>query len=203
MPGSAPTAHSLAEAHLLATVSLCDDCFTRGLLVTESCIAGHGPAAALQLVAECGACAKKTRMVLRIDPNDPASYRSEFVQRIPFVINPTSRASEIIDVAEWLTLYRMAVETAESIRDRSMARAVRIEAGQCVAEALKLFEPDNDVPPDSAFFSAESLERFRAHPDRFARQRLIALANGLPTSMVQPPAPISLNRPPGTKWWMP
>ena len=64
--------------------------------------------------------------------------------------------------------------------DRALIRAALIEAGQCLAEALRFYESDSDVPPASAFFAARSLERFREHPELFARQQLVELAAALP-----------------------
>jgi len=105
----------------------------------------------------------------------------------PLPVNSAEEPSRVIDVAGWLTLYAMAQEAirqaaddARSPADRTLLRAMRIEAAQCLDEALKFFEPDNDLPPQDAFFTPDSLGQFRDRPELFTRQRLIDLRRQLP-----------------------
>lgn len=157
----------------------------------------------LHATAACGACGDEVRLSFdstecRPEDLDPASAR-----RIPIVVNRSGRPSEVIDVVQWLTLYGMAVDSAGFPADRKLIRAALLEAGQCLAEALRFYVPDNDLPPQNAFFAAESLERFREHPNLFTRSRLIELSEGLPVSAVNPPAALAWNRPTSTMWWLP
>jgi hypothetical protein len=86
-------------------------------------------------------------------------------------------------VAGWLTLTGMLKEAADREPDRIKARQLRVEAGLCLDEALKFFEDDNDLPPEAACFTDSSKAHRRRHPDRFSRQRLIALRMELPRAL--------------------
>lgn len=198
-----PTLHSLAELHLYAALSRCRACSAQGLVVDAAVVTLTKERRALEAVAACGRCAAEvvlgfSTLTGASDCLDPTA-----AQRLPWIINPSGEPSELIDAAQWLILHRMAVETAARMPERDLARAILLEAGQCLAESLRFYPEDSDVPAESAFFTAESLQRFRDHPQLFARQRLIELAGVLPSSGVEPPVVVRVNRPAGTKWWLP
>lgn len=200
MTGSERTVHSLAEAHLYAAMVPCRACSTLGLLITQSHDEDNGASRRLRAKTLCEGCGGETELdFIAVGGID---LRPEAVARIPVVINATEQPSELLDPGQWLTLYRIAVEAAERIPEKPLARAVLLEAGQCLAEALRFYPADSDVPPVAAFFSAETLQRFRDHPHLFARQRLIELAARLPIQTVEPSAPVGSARPPSTKWWL-
>ena len=67
------------------------------------------------------------------------------------------------------------------MHSKTAARKLSLEAAQCLDEALKFYEEDNDLPPNDAFFHAGSRDRFRDHPQHFSRQRLLHLRSKLPT----------------------
>lgn len=198
-----PVAHSLVEIHLAAAMNVCRACFGRGHVIDSFGVEADADRAVLLASVSCCSCGAAS--IFRCDVSDCADDQltPAAVQRIPFRINAAPAPSALIDVAEWLTLYRMAIDAADVMADRRWIRAVRIEAAQCLAEALKHYEPGNDVPPASAFFAASSVERFRERPEQFARQRLIDLAAGLPTLTDVAFTPIDANRAPDTKWWLP
>jgi len=131
--------------------------------------------AVVEIAAECAACHAESTW----------SFRLSAVAGAPDVrqpvINPTDEPSWILDVAQWITLFRMISATAEQQSDKQAARRLRIEAAQCLEEALKFYEPDNDLPPTEAFFHEGSRDRLRNHPGQFSRQRLLGLRNKLPT----------------------
>ena len=95
-------------------------------------------------------------------------------------INPTSDPSKIVDLSQWLSLFQMLVESAASSDDKPETRRQGYRAALCLSEALKFYK-DNELPPESAFFSDESLSIFRKHPEEFARQRLRDMQVKLPT----------------------
>jgi len=97
------------------------------------------------------------------------------------VVNSTDEPSWILDVAQWLTLFSMMTEMAGKESDKTAARRLSLEAAQCLDEALKFYEEDNDLPPTEAFFHQGSRDRFRDHPQQFSRQRLLHLRSRLPT----------------------
>jgi hypothetical protein len=97
-------------------------------------------------------------------------------------INGTNRLSQAIDVAGWLTLHAMLSANAReragqavSPADRTVARQLQIQAGECIEEALKFYDADNDLPPEDALFTDEGRRQFREQPELFLRGRLVSL----------------------------
>ncbi len=187
-------AHSLAEVYLFLMATPCPSCGKGPLhggdpLAAEDTTAksqtpspsqgeggGEGQGlAALRITADCGACHAMSHWVFQLPTATPTPVDQ------PPVINPTSSPSEILDVAQWLTLFGMITAAAERQPDKQAARRLRLEAGQCLEEALKFYEPGNDLPPPAAFFHEGSRQRLRTHPEQFSRQRLLALRSKLPT----------------------
>jgi len=74
------------------------------------------------------------------------------------------------------------------VAERSARRRLQVQSAACLAEALKFYDPDNDLPPEEAFFTAESRRQFRARPELFARDRIIGLRARLPWSRGGQPA---------------
>lgn len=95
------------------------------------------------------------------------------------IINPTDRPSTLIDLAQWLSLFYMLLESSTAQGDAAASRRHSYQAALCLAEALK-FYADNELPPQSAFFSPTGQAAFREHPENFARQRLRAMQEKLP-----------------------
>ena len=96
-------------------------------------------------------------------------------------INPSPEPSRIIDVGQWLTLFRVILEAASQAAGRAESRRLGYEAAQCLDEALKFYDEDSDLPPEDAFFHEATADRFRSHPELFARQRLLAMRDKLPS----------------------
>jgi hypothetical protein len=146
--------------------------------------------------AACGGCETTTSLTFQL-PRGPAAgvdnrleSRSRAESKVE--INTTDEPSRIIDVAHWLTLFRMGAEEAGRESDKTQARELWIEVGQYLAEALKFYDdPDSDLPPGEAFFSDMSRERLRENPQQFSRQRLVNLRAKLPF-----PSPASSRRSP-------
>lgn len=178
MPGDDHVAHSIAEAYLYLMVATCEEC-GRGPLEGADAEPGDRSetSVTLSIPLTCRTCGAKSSMsfvvpvgLSRHDPQEPT------------VINPTKECSRLIDVAQWLTLFRVIVEVAEKERDKQQARHLGLEAAQCLEEALKFYDdPDNDLPPEEAFFHKTSRQRFHEHPEQFSRRRIIDLRAKLPT----------------------
>jgi len=136
------------------------------------------PAAGItvSVVATCASCQIVTQLKFRF---------SEAPQAVPAdqapVVNSTMEPSRMLDLAQWLTLFRMMTETAGKEKNKIAARRLSLEAAQCLDEALKFYDADNDLPTQDAFFHDGSRERFRDHPEQFSRQRLLHLRSKLPT----------------------
>lgn len=94
-------------------------------------------------------------------------------------INPTDKPSQLVDLAQWLSLFYMLVESAAAKDQPEISRRASYQAALCLAEALK-FYGDDELPPPSAFFSDDSRRAFEQHPEKFARQRLRDMQAKLP-----------------------
>jgi hypothetical protein len=97
------------------------------------------------------------------------------------VVNPTEAASELIDLAQWLTLFRVITEQAARATDKQDARLLGYEAALCLEEALKFYAAGTDLPTAAAFFTPVMRERFHQHPEQFSRQKLLAWRERLPS----------------------
>jgi hypothetical protein len=149
----------------------------------------------LTVPVSCGACGAKTEFTFdtsEIEKRQPIAAAMKQLREpadLPATqeVNPTREPSQIIDIADWLTLYtitaaggRAAVESARTLPERGAARRQLIEAAQCLDEALKFFDDDNDLPREESFFTPASRDRFRNHQELFTRQRLVSLRGSLP-----------------------
>lgn len=176
-------AHSLAEVHLYLLATPCVSC-GRGPLRGGEAESGDDPggmakrsaAMSVSIAATCESC----RMVTQWKFQLPDSAQTVSADQAP-VVNSTDEPSRMLDVAQWLTLFGMKTEAAGRESSKTAARRLSLEAAQCLDEALKFYQEDNDLPPNDAFFHETSRERFRDHPQHFSRQRLLHLRSKLPT----------------------
>lgn len=122
--------------------------------------------------AHCEHCGRRHAFHFRCDSSTPAGGTAE-------QINPTDQPSRIIDLAQWLSLFYMLVESAASTNDKAATRGKGFQAALCLAEALKFYGND-ELPRESAFFTEKTLAVFREHPENFARQRLRDMQVKLP-----------------------
>ncbi len=177
--GGALIAHSLAEVYLYLMVTPCPNC-GRGPLRGWDAVAGAGGGAVLTVEALCPSCQHEKRLTFALPAEQLAAARAAPSQQ-PMVINAAGEPSRIIDVGGWVTLFRLITESAAKATDKMEARLLGYEAAQCLDEALKFYEDDNDVPPEGAFFGEDSRRRYGEHPELLARSRLIGLRAKLPT----------------------
>jgi hypothetical protein len=123
--------------------------------------------------AHCKGCQTSREFTFVFAHDLPADAPAE-------TINPSPAPSEIVDLAQWMSLFYHLVEASSSQPDRPEARRLGYRAALCLAEALKFYE-DDELPPDTAFFARSSLESYREHPEKFARQRLRDMQAKLPS----------------------
>lgn len=179
MSESPLVAHSLAEAYLYVMATPCTACGDgawragRGSRDESAQDQNH-----LILPVSCAKCGAKDELRFHLPllsaGSDPAIA----------VVNPSSEPSRIIDLAQWITLAHVIIEAASKEKDKQQARHLGIEAAQCLEEALKFYEEDNDLPGPDAFFHHASRRRFQEHPQQFSRQRLVNQRAKLPTLSV-------------------
>lgn len=147
--------------------------------------------------ATCGACQHVVDLTFEL-PHGLGTDKSGG----PPVVNPTDEPSHIIDVARWITLFRVITEAADRETDKMEVRRLGLEAAQCLEEALKFYdEPDNSLPPPEAFFDEDSRRRFQENPERFAKQRLIDLRAKLPSMSVMMSRLSSGGKAKRKRWW--
>ncbi len=178
MPDVPLVAHSLAEAYLYLMATPCGACGKGPLEGSDAhSIDSDQGSASVAIPAACGACGERVDIRFALteglgaDPNGPP------------IVNPTDEPSRIIDVAQWVTLFRMITEAAAKEEGKVAARELGLEAAQCLDEALRFYDDgENDLPPAEAFYCESSRRRFADHPQQFSRQRLIDLRAKLPTA---------------------
>lgn len=180
------TVHSLGEASLYLLLARCGAC---GGVVVPRVEDEQFAAGRLSVPAECRVCGRDDSYafdVSRVDPTEAAggltgwAAMAEKGEAPP--VNRSGGPSRVIDVAGWLTLHqvlstsaRARGEQAQSSSDRRLARQLHLQASQCLEEALKFYDIDNDLPPEDAFFTAAGRRQFRESPQTFLRTRLASL----------------------------
>lgn len=200
------TVHSVAEAYLYAMIAPCPVCAAGPLTAEGNLTAASDRADAWRLTVSCRACRARDDLRFRIDP--PPTRSEAASDRI----NPTSARSAAIDLLGWMTLFRTIVGTAHAATDKQEARRLAGEALQCLDEALRFYDADNDLPPREAFFTEQSRRRFQDHPEQFLRSKLLHHRSLLPNAAARtvpsqsPPVDPSCpgesraERPP-RRWW--
>lgn len=187
-------AHSVAEALLYLRSTPCGTCGRGPLRGSEpDPVDGVDQETTIAIRATCAGCQSVETVTFRVPAQPQTADR-----RDPAPVNPTDEPSHLLDVGQWITLARVITESAEKETDKVRVRVMKLEAAQCLEEALKFYdEVDNDLPPPEAFFVEVSRERFRKAPERFSRQRLIGLLSKLPS----PIKPSSDAPPRPNRWW--
>ena len=193
MSAVALRAHSLAEAYLYLMATPCAACGKGPLRGGDAVRVGTGPVLIMRIDAVCAAC------------HGPRQLHFQLTQGLgttgtgaPAVVNASDEPSEIIDVAQWITLARVIAEAAGRETNKGRARHLGLEAAQCFEEALKFFEDFNDVPPQSAFLLESSRQHFREHPEQFSRQRLVERRAKLPSTQAMR---ARIAHAPKRRWW--
>jgi hypothetical protein len=193
MPRELPaaTVHSIGEAFLYVMTIACPACGKGPMRTAGDAVKAPGPAGAWRLSTICTACGESQAASFMIDP-PPTRHTVESDR-----INPTSEPSRAIDLVGWLSLFESILKASQQQADRQAARQLAYEAAQCLDEALKFYDSDNEMPPAAAFFSEASQARFRDHPEHFARSRWRQRRLMLPDIQVRtrPAAPAS------RRWW--
>jgi hypothetical protein len=193
--GPAIPIHSLTEARLYIKAKSCGSCSVGPLVLNEAGSCYDAGRESLTVPVACSHCGHGEHVVFdteEVDRRGPVlgmlfELRDACRQPAAQIINPTREPSRIIDVAGWLMLHTMLAQEARATAAESMnlskraaVRRMQVEAGQCLDEALKFYDEDNDLPPQEAFFSEQGYRQFRDRPELFTRQRLIELRSQFP-----------------------
>ncbi|MGA2264807.1 MAG: hypothetical protein ABSH10_00040 [Phycisphaerae bacterium] len=165
-------AHSFNEARYYLTVTVCPVCGKGPWEIDRT--EGPDPASRIAVItAHCRNCSQSERFefLCRHDVSDQGAEAE--------TISPDAEPSRIIDLAQWLSLFYLLVESAADSNSRRGVRLRGYQAALCLAEALKFYGPD-ELPPAEAFFTSSTADVFHRHPEKFARQRLQDLQAKLP-----------------------
>ncbi|HEY3243305.1 MAG TPA: hypothetical protein VGM03_08130 [Phycisphaerae bacterium] len=172
-PSRALPARSLAEVYLYLMVTPCAACEEGPLRAGDATSRQESGRLRVEVPVTCAACGQRGSRHFEL----PLEARDSMHQNR---ISADGSVSPIIDVAQWMTLFRMIAEAADRQSDKIEARRLGYEAAQCLEEALKFYVADNDLPPARAFFTDKSRALLREHPEYFSRQRLLELRAKLP-----------------------
>jgi len=185
-------AHTVNEARYYLAVTPCDRCGGGPWVLIGREAPPRGGAAA-RLEARCRQCQAETSFDFLCE--HPVPDRGPEAE----CVNPTPAPSHIIDLGQWLSLFYLLIESAASEPTAAGARRASYQAALCLGEALK-FYADDELPPLSAFFAPRSVEAFREHPERFARQALRDMQAKLP-ALPRLARRVARDEKAGTRWW--
>lgn len=192
-------AHSLAEAYFYLMATPCPDCGKGNLIGGDARgVAGEGGTDRITILATCKACGNRRALLFDL-PHGLGTDAGGDLR----VVNPSEKPSRIIDVAQWITLFRV-ITTAAATKsvDKAEARRLGLEAAMCLEEALKFYDDaENSLPPSDAFYYESSRQRFADHPEQFARQRLIELRAKLPSRTQMRNRIAADEQKKGWRWW--
>lgn len=159
------TVHSVAEAYLYAMILRCPACAKGPMKPRRELTRKEASPGGWMMVVACAACGDDAALLFAIDPMPTrAQAKSD-------CINPTPQPSRAIDLLGWLSLFQTIIAESEKAKDKQIGRQLAYEAAQCLDEAMKFYDGDNELPGDDAFFGQDSLRRFRDHPEYFNRSK--------------------------------
>lgn len=188
-------AHSLAEIQLYLMATPCDAC-ARGPL--QRCYPWAAPETdEFTLTARCAACDQQRELTFTLPqdrpPDDPGALYA--------VVNPTEEPSRILDVGQWIVLFRVILAAAAKQKDKIEARRLGYEAAQCLEEAIKFYGAEDELPPDEAIFTDVTRGRRRDHPELFSKRHLLEMRAKLPKTTTMQRQITRDDLPPARKWW--
>lgn len=175
-------AHSVVEAYFHLQVTPCAACGHGALTVSGPFGTEHPRCVRFETV--CRNCGTATPFRFETPaPLSPAELRAH-PQSSQAPISTVREPSRLVDPIQWVTLAHLAIESIEVTPSAAEQRWARIRAAQCLDEALKFYEDDNELPPSAALRTESSRTALHDHPQRYARSRLAALRASLPADGV-------------------
>ena len=188
-------AHSLAEIQLYLMATPCDAC-RRGPL--QRCDPWAPlEAAEFTLTARCAACGQERELTFALPadrpPDDPGALYP--------IVNPTDEPSCILDVGQWIVLFRVILAAAAKEKDKIEARRLGYEAAQCLEEAIRFYGAEDELPGDDAIFTDATRDRRRDHPELFAKRHLVEMRAKLPKTNAMQRQLTQGDLPAPGKWW--
>jgi len=170
-------ARSIIERHFYLMVTQCEHCELGPFDLVSSERTGDDRIDIWYV--RCRSC--RTGRRLMFDRSKLLVEERESTESALPVVNPTERASELLDVGQWLALFHAIISAAAEQTDRKEAQRLGYEATLCLEEALKFYSPDSELPGEEAFFTESSRRRLQEHPEQFAREKLHQMRQKLPS----------------------
>lgn len=192
-------ARSVVEPFYFLLVQRCGACGDGPLDACDSRREFHEGTPCRRVTAICRACREKCKFVFDVsaypDVDEPAA------EALDPIGGPSP--SRIIDVSQWLTLFRTIIRAADNSKDKSEVRRLGFEAAQCLDEALKFYAEDEELPGEDAFLSHEAYQLSRQQSGQFTRSRLLSHRDKLPSLDIMRRRLQSAEQPkPAAKsWW--
>ena len=172
-------ANSRTDTYFYLKVTPCAECSQGPWELDQPAPPAEGtdPPDLQRLRARCVHCGARREFAFRCD----ASAEVEQIEDLSLErVNPTDEPSELIDLGQWLSLFYMLAESASKATDKALGRRLTFQTTQCLDEALKFYLADDDLPPETAFFTERSRQAFAEHPEKFARETLRLMRRKLP-----------------------
>lgn len=157
--------HSVAEAYLFLMLVRCRACGKGPLKQRGDLTRATASPGGWLLQAACSACGVERPLHFAIEP-EPTREQARSDR-----ISSTRERSAAIDLLGWISLFQTILGESPKQPDKQTARRLTHEAAQCLDEALKFYDGDDELPDESAFFTDESRRRFRDHPEYFNRSK--------------------------------
>lgn len=189
---SAIQVHSVAEAYLYLMVTPCKLCDKGPLRQDGDITKTNSEESPWSLTTTCDSCNEKDTYHFLIDP-PPTREEAQ-----SSIINPTTQRSAAIDILGWLTLFRSILDAAGREQNKETGRQLAYEASQCLDEALRFYAKGEELPEEDAFYSDSTLQRFRSHPEEFAKSKWRERRLKLPDMRAKTR---SGNAPTSKRWW--
>ena len=156
-------------------VTACGEC-DKGPWEIEETGQTHTPGEVNVVRAKCRHCAAERDFAFTSDAVLPTrGAQAE-------TINSGNQPSRIIDLGQWLSLFYLLVESAAAAASKPATRRDGYRAAMCLAEALRFYGDDDELPPASALFTKRSAAAFHEHPENFTRQKLRDMQAKLPST---------------------
>ena len=168
-------AHTFNEVRYYLMVTACAEC-GKGPWEIEETAETRTPGEANVVRAKCRQCGAERDFVFTCDAVLPTrGAQAE-------TISLSDRPSRIIDLGQWLSLFYLLVESASAATSKPATRRDGYRAAMCLAEALRFYGGDDELPPASALFTERSAAAFHEHPENFTRQKLRDMQAKLPST---------------------
>ena len=181
--------HSVAEAFLYLMTVRCPRCGDGPVRESGELTRRASEPGGWALNAACAKCGAAMVSHYRVEPMPTHESAASDL------INPTGERSHAIDLLGWLTLFQSILTASQSQKDKKVGRQLAWEAAQCLDEAMKFYDRDNEMPGEDAFFTDDARLRFREHPEKFARSKWRQ------RRMMMPDARVATRSKPGRRWW--